>query len=166
MDHKDTRSSIVIIEAGAGWPTWIAEYQRRAPNAAVVAQSATDRIDSFRERVVRRVGEIAMQHQALHVGILVCGDGQEPERSAVRREICRAVVHALDGRGDFVLAANEDCDEAFKHELLELVGELCEERPGSRVHIRVRFSTGRSGTMPSVVPTTMPQGEREAAGNE
>ena len=166
MDHKDTRSSIVIIEAGAGWPTWITEYQRRAPNAAVVAQSATDRIDAFRERVVRRVGEVAMQHQALHVGILVCGEGQEPERSAVRREICRAIVNALDGRGDFVLAANEDCDEAFKHELLELVGELCEERPGSRVHIRVRFSTGRSGTMPSVVPTTLTPSGREAAGNE
>jgi hypothetical protein len=65
-----------------------------------------------------------------------------------------------------VLAANEDCDERFKHELLELVGELCEERPGSRVNIRVRFSTGRSGTMPSVVPTTIAPSEREAAGNE
>ncbi len=165
MDHKDTRSSIVIIEAGAGWPTWITEYQRRAPNAAIVAQSATDPTDAFRERVVRRVQEVAMQHQALHVGILVCGDGQEPERRAVRHEICRVVVNALDSKGDFVLAANEDCDERFKHELLALVGELCEERPGSHVNIRVRFSTGKSGTMPSVVPTTIPQSERNAAGN-
>jgi hypothetical protein len=47
MDQKDTRSSVVIIEAGAGWPTWITEYQRRAPNAAVVAQSSTDPLDGF-----------------------------------------------------------------------------------------------------------------------
>ena len=165
MDQKDTRSSVVIIEAGAGWPTWITEYQRRAPNAAVVAQSATDPIDAFRERVVRRVGEIAMQHSSLHVGILVCGDGQEPGRIAVRREICRTVVNALDSTGDFVLAANEDCDDGFKHELMELVGELCEERAGSHVNVRVRFSTGKSGTMPSVVPATF-TAERNAAGNE
>ena len=165
MDQKDTRSSVVIIEAGAGWPTWITEYQRRAPNAAVVAQSATDPIDAFRERAVRRVGEIAMQHKALHVGILVCGDGQEPERPAFRREICRAVVNALDSKGDFVLAANEDCDERFKHELMALVGELAEERKGSHINVRVRFSTGKSGTMPSVVPATFTTA-REAAGNE
>ena len=165
MDQKDTRSSVVIIEAGAGWPTWITEYQRRAPNAAVVAQSATDPVDAFRERVVRRVGEIAMQHKSLHVGILVCGDGREAQRESVRREICHAIVNALDSKGDFVLAANEDCDERFKHELMELVGELAEERAGSHINIRVRFSTGKSGTMPSVVPTVFPT-PREAAGNE
>jgi hypothetical protein len=165
MDQKDTRSSVVIIEAGAGWPTWITEYQRRAPNAAVVAQAATDPVDAFRERVVRRVGEIAMQYKSLHVGILVCGDGHEPQRSSVRREICHAIVNALDSKGDFVLAANEDCDERFKHELMELVGELAEERAGSHINIRVRFSTGKSGTMPSVVPATFAP-PREAAGNE
>src|SRR5688572_3008521 len=120
MDQKDTRSSVVIIEAGAGWPTWISEYQRRAPHAAVVAQAASDPIDVFRERVVQRVDEIAVQHQALHVGILVCGEDQEPERNRVRREICSAIVNALDSNGDFVLAANEDCDERFKHQLLSL----------------------------------------------
>jgi hypothetical protein len=165
MDQKETRSSVVIIEAGAGWPTWITEYQRRAPNAAVVAQSATDPVDSFRERVVRRVGEIAMQHQGVHVGIYVCGEEQEPAQRAVRREICRAVVNALDSKGDFVLAANEDCEHGFKHELMELVGELAEERAGSHVNVRLRFSTGKSGTMPSVVPATFPVA-REAVGNE
>lgn len=158
----DTRSSVVIIEAGAGWPSWITEYQRRAPNAAVVAQSATDPLDAFRERVVRRVGELVIQHKALHVGILVCGEAQEAERSAVRRQIGRAIVNALDTTGDFVLAANEDCDERFKHELLSLAGELCEERAGTHINVRVRFSTGKSGTMPSVVPATL-IAEREAA---
>jgi hypothetical protein len=166
MDQKDTRSSVVIIEAGAGWPTWITDYQRRAPNAAVVAQSATDPIDAFRQRVVRRVAEVATQQQSLHVGILVCGEGQEPERVAVRREICRTIVNALDSKGDFVLAANEDCDERFKHELLDLVGELAEERAGSHINVRVRFSTGKSGTMPSVVPAAAVANERDAAGNE
>ena len=137
MDHKDTRSSVVIIESGAGWPTWITEYQRRAPNAAVVAQSATDPLDAFRERVVRRVGEIAMQHQALHVGIVVCGDGEDPARRAVRWEICRAIVNALDSKGDVVLAADEDCDARLKHELMELAGELAEERAGSHINVRV-----------------------------
>jgi hypothetical protein len=165
MEQKDTRSSVVIIEAGAGWPTWISEYQHRAPHATVVAQAASDPIHVFRERVVQRVNEIAVQHQALHVGILVCGDDQESERNRVRREICSAIVNALDSTGDFVLAANEDCDERFKHQLLSLAGELCEERAGTRVNVRVRFSTGKSGTMPSVVPAARIPTER-AAGNE
>ena len=80
--------------------------------------------------------------------------------SSVRREICHAIVNALDSKGDFVLAANEDCDERFKHELMELVGELAEERAGSHINIRVRFSTGKSGTMPSVVPTDLPDPAR------
>jgi hypothetical protein len=165
MDQKDTRSSVVIIEAGAGWPTWITEYQRRAPNAAVVAQAATDPLDAFRERVVRRVGEIAMQHHAVHIGIVVCGDDRDPARRAVRWEICRAIVNALDSKGDVVLAASEDCDARLKHELMELAGELAEERAGSHINVRVRFSTGKSGTMPSVIPATFPA-VREAAGNE
>ena len=75
-------------------------------------------------------------------------------------------MNALDSRGDFVLAANDDCDEGFKHELLALVGELAEERAGSHINVRVRFSTGKSGTMPSVVPATLAPQERDAAGNE
>jgi len=150
---QDTRTSIVVIEAGAGWPSWITDYQRRAPNASVVAQTASEPSAEFGARALHRLEEIQRGPGRFGVGILLCADGASEELRATRRGVAHAIVAALHGSGDLVLAAVEGTD-AFQQELFVLAGELCEDESVPRVNVRVRFgtSTGQSGTMPSVLP--------------
>lgn len=150
---QDSRSSIVIIEAGAGWPAWITEYQQRAPNASVIAQTANEPADVFQKRVLARLEEATRGSSALSVGIMLCVEGAPDEQKAARETICHAVVKGLSSAGDLVLAANEGA-ESFKHELFALAGELCEGAAVPHVNVRVRFAMSESGTMPSVLPRT------------
>jgi len=163
MDNEDSRSSIVIIEAGAGWPSWIAEYQRRAPNATVVAQTASEDHADFQVRVLHRLDEMGRGSNVLSVAVVLCAENAHHSARAARESVCQALTRALDG-GDLVLAATDDA-EAFKQELFALAGRLCEGPRGKRVNVRVRFSSSESGTMPSVVPLSPPS-TRRAAGIE
>lgn len=160
---QDSRSSIVVIEAGAGWPAWIAEYQRRAPNATVVAQTASEGHSEFRARVLHRLDEIGRGPNVLSVAVVLCAETALEMARAEREAVCRALAAAL-GPGDLVLAATED-GEPFKQELFGLAGRLCEGPNGARVNVRVRFSSSESGTMPSVVPTAHPSSHPRRAAN-
>ena len=150
---QDSRSSIVIIEAGAGWPAWITEYQQRAPNASVIAQTANEPASAFRTRVLARLEEARRSASPLSVGIMLCVEGATVEQKEARVAICRIIVNQLSSAGDLVLAANEGA-EPFKHELFALAGELCEGPTVPHVNVRVRFAVSESGTMPSVLPRT------------
>ena len=59
LENSDDLMSIVVLEAGAAWPSWLTEYQRLAPNAVVIAQAATEAADTFQARVLHRVAEAA-----------------------------------------------------------------------------------------------------------
>jgi len=158
MDNEDSRSSIVIIEAGAGWPVWIAEYQRRAPNATVVAQTASEGHADFQVRVLHRLDEMGRGSNVLSVAVVLCAENAQESARVAREIVCQALTRALDG-GDLVLAATDDA-EAFKQELFGLAGRLCETPRGKRVNVRVRFSSSESGTMPSVMPVAPPSTRR------
>jgi hypothetical protein len=158
MDDNQSKSSLVVIEAGAGWPAWITDYQRSAPNAAVVAQASSDCVEAFSSRVLHRLAEIERSPLTLNVAVVVCSDMGMSLQSDTRRAICRAIAAVLSARGDLVLAAIEDTTPAFKQELFELAGELCEEFAHQHVNVRVRFSKAKSGMMPSVFPNVV--GER------
>jgi hypothetical protein len=163
MTNEDSRSSIVIIEAGAGWPAWIAEYQRRAPNATVVAQTASESHEDFEGRVLHRLDEMGRGPNVLSVAVVLCSENNQSSALDGRERVCGALVTALCG-GDLVLAATDDA-APFKQELFALAGRLCEVPQTTRVNVRVRFSSSESGTMPSVVPTA-PASTRRAAGIE
>jgi hypothetical protein len=160
---QDSRSSIVIIEAGAGWPAWIAEYQRRAPQATVVAQTASEGHVEFRVRVLHRLDEIGRGPNVLCVGVVLCAETAHEGARAEREGICHALSSAL-GDGDLVLAATDDA-EPFKQELFALAGRLCEAPHASRVNVRVRFSSNESGTMPSVMAAAHPSSSPRRAAN-
>jgi hypothetical protein len=89
----------------------------------------------------------------LGVGILLCAERASEDLRAARRRVAHAIVEALHGSGDLVLAAIEG-GESFQQELFVLAGELCEDESVPRVNVRVRFGTNQSGTMPSVIPVS------------
>ena len=162
--EEDSRSSIVIIEAGAGFPAWVTEYQSRAPNAAVVAQTSSEHPVAFRARVLHRLDEIARSPGVLSIGIALCVEGASAEQRAARASICRELVARMPKSADLVLAAMDGGDQGFKHELFALAGELCSGDSVPHVNVRVRFANTQSGTMPSVIPASYVQAKQKIAG--
>lgn len=151
MDEKNESNSVVVLEDGAEWPQWVAEYQRHATNSVVVAYAPGESPDEFVARVGRRLAELTGE---LSVAIVACAPRLGVEHRSARERICQMVLQAMapQGRGEVLLAASVDADESCKHAIFELAGDLCDGLQGSNQVVRVRFSSGRpeSGIMPSV----------------
>ena len=90
LENSDDLMSIVVLEAGAAWPTWLTEYQRLAPNAVVIAQARSELPDAFRSRVLHRLAEaMASAGARIRVGVLVAGDSPDDDRLALRGQLAR-----------------------------------------------------------------------------
>jgi hypothetical protein len=151
MDEKSESNSVVVLEDGAEWPKWVAEYQRHATNSVVVAYAPGEALDEFVARVGRRLSELTGE---LSVAIVACAPRIGAEHLAGRERICRKLLAAMAPQkpGEVLLAAGVDACEASKHAIFELAGDLCDGLHGSSQVVRVRFSSGRpeSGIMPSM----------------
>jgi hypothetical protein len=93
---QDSRASIVVIEAGAGWPHWITDYQRRAPNASVIAQTASESSSDFAGRALHRLEEIQRGPGRLGVGILLCAERAGEDLRGARRRVAHAIGAARE----------------------------------------------------------------------
>ncbi len=152
MNEKtESIGSIVVLEEGAEFPKWVAEYQRHATNSVVVAYAPGESILEFEARVVRRLSEITGE---LRAAIVACGARSDPAQLAMRERLGRTLLNAMapDRGGELLLAASVDTTDDTKHAIFELAGTLCEDLHHSQRVVRVRFSSGRpeSGIMPSI----------------
>jgi hypothetical protein len=157
LDNSDDLMSIVVLEAGAAWPSWLSEYQRLAPNAVVIAQASAESAELFERRVLHRVAEAVHSGDArVRVGVIVSADSVEQSRMPLRQNVARALLKAMGfgGEAELVLAGDSEELEASRHEIFALAGTLCEELSGAQVNVRVRFSNSKSGVMRSVTPST------------
>jgi hypothetical protein len=149
--------SIVVLEAGATWPSWLVEYQQLAPNAVVIAQARVEALDKFRSRVVHRIREATTSTGArVRVGVIVSAPTASDELLAFRESVSRAILQMMGsgGEAELVLAGDGHDGDPSRHELFALAGALCEELGGTRVNVRVRFSNSKSGVMRSVAPSS------------
>jgi hypothetical protein len=170
LESSDDSMSIVVLEAGAAWPIWLAEYQRLAPNSVVIAQASGESVASFQARVQGRVAEARARSDAAHVriGVLVAAHDPEQRRGELRRSVARALVDAMASAGpqerELVLAGDSQDLNQSRHELFALAGSLCDELRGKRVNVRVRFTSATSGLMRTVTPSSSDLGEVGAKG--
>lgn len=162
-ENTDSLSSVVVLEQGAEWPQWIAEYQRRAPNSTVIAHSRGESMDDLSRRVARRALELSGEFRT---GIVACAPTYDDRHLLARDRMCKTLLDRMmrgEG-GELILAASVNGSDASKHAIFELAGALCEGLRGTRCVVRVRFSSGRpeSGIMPSLA-STEPWPERGVA---
>ena len=154
MNEKNENVSVVVLEQGADFPRWIADYQRHATSSVVVAHTPSNSLDDFVARVGRRLSDLTGD---LRVAIVSCATAVDGEQLAARERICQKLLDAMSplGRGEVFLAASADACEAAKHAIFELAGALCDGLRGSSRVVRVRFSSGRpeSGIMSKVSAT-------------
>ena len=170
MHHADEALlSVVVLELGASWPSWLAEYQRLAPDSVVIAQSSGEPGADFAQRIARKTDEIASRDAAIHAGLLVSNGKLDQPAVVARERICSLLLRVMlqKQRGELVLAADVTAGDDFRHELFSLAGTLCDELRGSPVSVRVRFDTlrpksGVSGVMKTAAPATEAEVEQAA----
>ena len=146
-------SSIVVMETGAVFPSFVGEYQQFAPNSLVEVQMAGESPAQFAQRVIKKVDQASGD---LRVAIYAAnGEGSE-DSAAARYSVARAIlrVMAQSGVGEIVLTS--DGDDDVRQSLFALAGTLCEGLRGSELGVRVRFSEqyAESRTMRSVRPSS------------
>jgi hypothetical protein len=164
MEQPDeTLLSVVVLELGSIWPPWLAEYQARAPNSMVIAQSVDESAATFAQRIGRKMDEVGARDAAIHAGLLVSNGALDAATVEARQAICDALLRIMlkKQRGELVLASDVTAGDAVRHQLFALAGTLCDELRGTSVSVRVRFDTIRpsasvSGVMKSVTPGSAP----------
>jgi hypothetical protein len=169
MQHTDEALlSVVVLELGSSWPPWLVEYQQRAPNSVVIAQSADESGSDFALRIGRKMDEIEARDLTIHAGLMVCNGQLDAASVEARERMCAALLRVMVQRqhGELVLAGDVTASEDVRHVLFTLAGTLCDELRGTQVSVRVRFDTvrpapGTSGVMKSVAPPAAEPGALE-----
>jgi hypothetical protein len=172
MEQSDeTLLSVVVLELGSTWPPWLAEYQARAPNSMVVAQSADESAPTFAQRIARKMDEVGARDAAIHAGLLVTNGALDPVSISARQEICSSLLRVMlkKQRGELVLASDVTAGDDVRHQLFALAGTLCDELSGTKVSVRVRFDTIRpspavSGVMKSAASATSDESHSKGEG--
>ena len=154
MQHTDeTLLSVVVLEHGATWPPWLAEYQTQAPNSMVIVQSVDESASLFAQRISRKMDEVRARDAAIHAGLVVSNGALDAASIAAREATCAALLQVMlrKQRGELVLASDVTAGDDVRQHLFALAGTLCDELGGSQVSVRVRFDTIRPGPSSSGV---------------
>ncbi|MCK6531651.1 MAG: hypothetical protein L6Q84_01665 [Polyangiaceae bacterium] len=165
MEDNDQKTALVVMEAGARWPSYTRELAGRASSAVVESQPAIESVAEFSARVIGRVARLAERSVRIPVAILAASQRIDPEARKCRYQMARAIVMAMAGAegGELLIMGDEHFGEEVRHELVAFAGALCDGLAGSAVSVRVRFGTGRSGTHALAIP---PSSRRAAVGDD
>jgi hypothetical protein len=135
-DMKD--GSIVVMEGGAGWPSWVDEEAGNSSSVVVLARHRGETAEDFAARARSRLGSLA-ELRAPRRGVLVCGtaEGRDapPSRERLLRVLCEVVGRS---GGDEVVLIGDDA--RLIHRLSGFVRELNHGSgtDGPRLSLRMR----------------------------
>ena len=152
MDVMETRTAVVVTEAGSRWPSYSREIHGRAASAVVECQPPTESLDEFSSRVIARIRRLQAKSSEIPVAIIATSSRADEEATAARYRISRALLSAMSaqGFGELIISADELLPDEARHELVAFAGALCDGLRGSDVSVRVRFSASQSGLRPII----------------
>ena len=151
MEQDETKTALVVMEAGARWPSYPREIQGHASSAVVESQPPSESLDEFSYRVLARIRRIEERGMTIPIALLATSSRVDDEAVHARYRIARAIVNALTARGagELVIIADEALPLDSRHELVAFAGALCDGLGGSSVNVRVRFgAVDESGVRP------------------
>lgn len=151
--EEERATTLVLMESGAFWPTWVKEIQRRAPNSIVEVQSASESVEGFGGRVLRRLLSLRDRGVKLRAAVYAASSPSTEQERAVRRLLCSTLLDVLGDFGELVLSGEGwstwGVDARSRADLMALAGDLSHQLPGSTVPLPPRSlpPTGSAGTV-------------------
>ncbi len=154
MEQNEARAALVVMEAGARWPSYSRDFQTRVSSAVVESQPPSESLDEFSGRVIERLRRLRERGFNIPVAVFSTSARVDAEASAARERVARAIVEALSqqGNGELLIVTDEALELEARHELVVFAGALCNEFRSAEVNVRVRFGShpSESGIRPLV----------------
>jgi hypothetical protein len=143
---KDAAVALVIMEAGATWPSHANELSSKVSRTLVESQPPGELPEEFAARVAARLRRLEASGARITQAILATSEETSWTVVQARSNIGRAVLVGMapQGSGELVLTADENVSEDARHELFAIAGALCEELTGSEIAVRVHFTPAPS----------------------
>lgn len=133
-------ASVIVIEAGAPWPTReLDDREGGEQDRVVLSQGPREDLLSFSRRVQSRIGALVERGTRIHRAVMSASNNPSLEAAVARQRITRALLTAR-GHGEpseLVLFARGDGGP--RHDLFGLAGALCE---GLETECAVRVKLG------------------------
>lgn len=133
--------TIVVMEAGGRFPSWVDEQNGPESNVWIVAQSSDESAEAFVKRVVGHL-ETSPACTALYV----CHTGSGAD-ATMRTAIARMLIDRVHARGGANVMLVADGGYALRNELTALSEQLIGEIDERDVQVTLRFRA-----LPSVPP--------------
>ena len=130
--------SIVVMESGADWPTWVDEEAGVMSSVVVLSRQRGETAETFTTRARSRLQALA-EHRSPRRGVLVCGALQGGEAPSSRERLLRALCEVVcSAGGDEVVLIGEDA--RLIRRLTGYVRELDQraDADGRRFSLRLR----------------------------
>jgi hypothetical protein len=124
--------SIVVMENGAGWPTWVDEEAGAVSRVVVLSKQPGEGLADFESRARARLGALAERSMPRR-GVLICAPGRSQPRSS-REQLVHVLLDIVSaaGGGEVVLIGD---DPSL---IRRLAGRIEELNRGAPVALRLR----------------------------
>ena len=158
METDDERAvSLVVMELGAAWPSWLHQFQSAANNSIVEVQPQHESYFEFVERVKHRLNTLVRRDLVLVKAAIVTNTDTGEAATLARQDVARALLAwGPEFPRELVLTAGDESqistNHPIRHQLISLAGRLCETLQGTDRGVSVRFgpAASQSGVISSV----------------
>ena len=139
--EDDANRTLVVMESGSVWPSWLNSPQGEHGGSTVHAQMQEESPGEFARRVIRRIRDGSGSSRVV-LAVLVWGDDMSAPALGARFRVARTIAGSVakEPAAEVVISAAFGADDARRHELMALAGALCVSLSDSDVALRVRFT--------------------------
>jgi hypothetical protein len=125
---------VVVVEANAEWPGWLAVCNPLPSGSLVLVQEQAETLCDFVGRVTERCGTGG----PFELGIIACSERFDDTAIKSRSALARALVGET---GQLFLTAGARCSGRCRHGLSALAADLTAESKMTRRTVSLRFGT-------------------------
>lgn len=134
------KATLVVIEYGGSWPSWLEPGSSKTGNMAVVAQHYEGHPSELLTQVANRISRLENGGWDLERVVLVSNGRVDHQAETSRGVLCRGLMARLEklGRGQLILTYGTTDDRRVERGLSRWVRTLESDRTTPRIQIGLR----------------------------
>jgi hypothetical protein len=134
------RATLVVIEFGASWPSWLELGGAASGNMAVVAQHYEGHPSELLTQVASRISRLENAGWQLERVVMVSNGRVDRDAETSRRVLCRGLLARVEamGLGQLILTYGSTDDHRVERGLERLVSGLERDKASAKIGIGLR----------------------------
>ena len=157
---------LVIVEAGAKLPVWLASCQGKVSDTVVLVAASDESPTRFAKRAIQRIQALRDSDQRIQAAVIVPADQLvADEVLSSRLNISQAVLsqQAHYNRGRLLLLSGQTLQPDAQLDLLKLAGTLSERLQGTKLTVALHFGAASDAEPPRELLEAAPISHRRSS---